>query len=365
MRRSRVPADGVSHILGKRAVALLVPVLITLMLVTWSVLNLSSLIGERQNSLVIVEPYGNESSSLQVFEASVINALAVVALIVVFTFIMLALYKFGFEIVLYVWLGVSVGSILFITMWVFLDLVLTRFQIPYDFITMFLVLWNTGVVGLVSIFYYSHPTVAQVYLIAISVIVAWSATSLPAWTTWCLLVAVAIYDVVAVLCPYGPLRMLVEAADERNRPIPALVYDSDARIIVATSFPGEDAQMVEIAARARKQEGGRQRPRKRPPSPLDSLLGDTPFKLGLGDFIFYSLLCGIAASYSFIPWLMSVIAVLFGLVGTLLFLVLFKEKLTALPALPISIALGVITYFSSRYLVVPLDWFATLSVLAL
>ena len=51
-------------------------------------------------------------------------------------------------------------------------------------------------------------------------------TSIPQWTTWVLLVAMALYDLFAVLTPSGPLQMLVNLAMERDEDIPALVYEA-------------------------------------------------------------------------------------------------------------------------------------------
>lgn len=58
------------------------------------------------------------------------------------------------------------------------------------------------------------------------VVVAYIFTSIPAWTTWVLLVAMALYDLFAVLTPHGPLQILVNLAVERDQDIPALVYEA-------------------------------------------------------------------------------------------------------------------------------------------
>jgi Presenilin len=57
-------------------------------------------------------------------------------------------------------------------------------------------------------------------------VVAFVFTSIPSWTTWVLLVAMALYDLFAVLTPHGPLQLLVNMAIERDEDIPALVYEA-------------------------------------------------------------------------------------------------------------------------------------------
>lgn len=73
-------------------------------------------------------------------------------------------------------------------------------------------------------------------------------------------------------------------------------------------------------------------------------------RLGLGDFIFYSVLVAKAAQYSFTTFAACVLVILTGLGGTLVLLSVFHH---ALPALPISIILGILFYICTRIFIEP------------
>ncbi|KAL3933494.1 MAG: hypothetical protein SGBAC_010377 [Bacillariaceae sp.] len=73
-------------------------------------------------------------------------------------------------------------------------------------------------------------------------------------------------------------------------------------------------------------------------------------RLGLGDFIFYSVLVAKAAQYSFTTFVACVLVIIAGLGGTLVLLSVFHQ---ALPALPISICLGIFFYFVTRLFMEP------------
>ena len=202
------------------------------------------------------------------------------------------------------WLILSSGTILYLMGFIWFDLFMTKYQMPYDQISAAVIILNFGTVGVCSIYFYGHPKMAQAYLVATAAIMAWFLSRLPEWTTWVLLALVALYDIAAVLTPKGPLKALVEEAEKRNEPIPGLIYESKT------------------------------------------------FKLGLGDFVFYSVLVGRAAAFNYLNWAVSFLAVLSGLCGTLTCLGYAKR---ALPALPISIFLGIAFHFSTRFVLLPYE----------
>ena len=85
--------------------------------------------------------------------------------------------------------------VFFFLFFIFIDLIATRYQIPYDWISAMFVVWNFGITGLAALFMMGQAYFKQGYLVILSVVVTWGLRKIPEWTTWALLLGVAIYDI--------------------------------------------------------------------------------------------------------------------------------------------------------------------------
>lgn len=298
------------------------------------------------------------------------------------------------------------------------------FSISIDCVTFLVGLFNFAVVGVLAVFMSKMAIfVTQGYLVVIGMLVAYWFTLLPEWTTWVLLVAMALYDLAAVLLPVGPLRLLVDLAISRDEDIPALVYEArpvsyndsgtsggvaqrrvwrerrnpnsnseanpnlnDNSVLVGNEDRGlsinpnaNDISELNLSVSGdsvvslvRAEEGRAVERDAELVAPLldrsmnavrvegesaassENLLlegmglgSSGAIKLGLGDFIFYSVLVGRAAMYDYMTVYACYLAIIAGLGITLMLLALYQK---ALPALPVSVMLGVLFYFLTRFL---------------
>merc|ERR1712137_623279 len=175
-------------------------------------------------SFMVYQEKSSDSAGVK-FGGALLDAAIFVAMIIVVTFVLVLLYKYRCLKIIYNWLMLSVAMLLGVFGGALYYHIFVKFNWPLDWITFSVIIFNFGVVGMFSIFWRAPTKTTQAYLVAISALMACFFTRLAEWTTWTLLISIAIYDLFAVLCPRGPLKMLVDLSQERGEPIPALLYN--------------------------------------------------------------------------------------------------------------------------------------------
>ena len=156
---------------------------------------------------------------------SLIIAGIIMGQIVVSTVIMAALMYYGKMKIMLGILGLTIVMLLGFFGFQTISMLLTVFNVNLDYITVFFGLWNFTIVGIVALFFDGPPMLQKAYSIIIGSMMAYALSDLPELVTWILLAFLAIWDLIAVLCPFGPLRILIESAQRTGTEIPnALIY---------------------------------------------------------------------------------------------------------------------------------------------
>jgi presenilin 1 len=318
---------------------------------------------------------GADSSSLVV-------AGIIMAQIVVFTVMIALLFKFKKAHYLVYVFWVIVFGILAYFSYSLLSVLITIYMIRIDWITFVTIIWNFVGLGMVAIFWKAPLGLQQFYLIIMSSLMAYSLSALPGLVTWILLGFLAVWDLVAVLLPYGPLRVMIEAAQEHNQEIPAaIIYTTMVSFMASPGIPPNTTSKIDeplpsldpspnlLSHAMRLEHEGfgisssddvellDMRPNLDSSEQLQSNHGpsavekESGLKLGLGDFVFYSVLVGRVSLSDWVTTVSCMIAVISGLIATIFILVLLKKPL---PALPISIFFGGIFYFVGSLTLLPM-----------
>ena len=330
------------------------------------------------------------STSTELVHA-VVNALLIVGFVALMTFGIVCLMKykaakcFQAYIVVAIWLVlVTGGAALY-------DEIIRRMAWHVDVISFYGLTYNFGTVGAIGIFYQKgmDSSLSQAYLVFVAMLAAWQFSQFPEWTTWSLLITLAFYDCCAVLLPYGPLNLLMKHVEENETQLTGMLYEADIpasalqrQFIQQPAHNKEQQQAISISeSTPLKVEHFSQVTHLDDETveldlePLRHSPNNT-IKLGLGDFVFYSVLVSRAAMFQFSTMMACLVTILVvsssgqaatnvaqlthvqGFFTTLIFLQFYRA---ALPALPISILAGSAIYFVARFCATPFVFYCGMS----
>ena len=274
-------------------------------------LNLNSDSGSPPFKQYMIRQYNASSSASQILADSIINASSILAVIVITTCYFVYLFAYRRGTTMYSILVLSYVCILGLFPGYLMYRAFEEWRVPFDYITLVVfILWNFSVVCTFIIFEQSLPMpsrvrVQNVLLLIIASALVFPFACLPEWTIWTTLVLLIIYDLWAVLTKYGILRK-------------AMVIQK-RRMLMADEFVLPPGMVYE---------------------------GET-FFLGLGDMIFYGVICARAAIIDLPTALAADLATLAGLAVTVVITSCYSDE--PLPSLPVTLALGIATYFIAKY----------------
>ncbi|KAJ3112123.1 Presenilin-2 [Phlyctochytrium bullatum] len=299
-------------------------------------------------------------------QASVFSALMILGMIVVVTVIILLLFKYNQMKILYGIFGVIVLSLLGLFGYTLGLTLLFVYNGAMDYITFFFFLWNLCAVGLVVIFWKGPLLLQQIYLVIMSSKMAFALSELPAVTTWVLLALLAVWAAVWVGMAAPPDRTDTTHR-RRSRELQSESHSihhvtSTANLIDrdAARTPAAESDRTAAAPPPPTSAAAGEVPPTSEPSQANAAAADEPeeeeessgLKLGLGDFVFYSVLVARAAVFDWVTTVAVMVAVMTGLNMTIFLLAIWHK---ALPALPISIAFGLLFYFVSSITLTPYE----------
>lgn len=290
MHKTTIPVEFILSTC-QAGVVFILPVTMAMILSSIAAILVSYPTPMEMEQYLVYLPSDTDSTSTKVKDAF-INALVIILTVAASTFLMVCLFKYKATKCIHGYIAFAQFSILTILSSQFMNVIVIQTHLHIDIASFYFIMYNFGCVGTLAVLYQKGlpSSLGQIYLVIASILMAWQFSQFPEWTTWALLILLAFYDIWAVLTPYGPLNLLIGQVQSSGMTLPGLLYEA--------SIPKQDIEVIKYETMPFVTQVENQEP------------FDDTVKLGLGDFIFYSVLVSRAAMFQFTAMVACLITVL-------------------------------------------------------
>lgn len=305
--------------------ALISPVFLTMLLTVGLSASIRDQVQFEKSSMfdIMGESGASGDDGKNALTLALTNATFVVVVICCVTFAIVACIKYNCRRVILAYILLAFAMVLGLVSSALTLVVLQRYYVPVDAISFSLFFYNFAAVGVLALFAKDlgmsvgfPKMITHFYLICVSVVEAVLLVNLtPSLTLWALLVMVSLYDLCAVLTPCGPLQILIQQDEQIRRENPdgnvasmpsALLYEAE---VPYGTFRNGDRQYHRIGREEEPRASGK-------------------IRLGLGDFVFYSVLTSKAAEFGFVSATATVCSILLGAAFTIVLHAIFEKQVS-------------------------------------
>jgi presenilin 1 len=315
----------------------------------------------------------NAASTSQITWESFKIALIIIGIIAVATCLLVIFVYYGCIKFLYIYLFITVICVFSLLNISILSMVIAQLNSSIDWLTIIFYVYNILTIAILSMFWFSPDIIKQIVTIYQCIIMVLYVLKIaPEWIAWALLPLLAIWDMIAVLLPFGPLYLLINLFQKRKLEVPPMMIYTTAlwfrnqnmntkklRIkknvvlseqwsslnllfmsnnILYYFYKQEKSSNIIINnnASSNKQFSKKRQTRKS--------------MLGLGDFIFYSILLAktvFTSECNLFAIIIVYLCIIMGMLATTIILVILHRPL---PALPFSLLIGLLVFFQYHYI---------------
>ncbi|CAF3336196.1 unnamed protein product [Rotaria sp. Silwood1] len=289
-------------------------------------------------------------------------ALIIIGIIALATCLLVIFVYYGCMKFLYIYLFITVICVFSLLNISILSMIIAQLNSSIDWLTILFFVYNILTIAILSMFWLSPNLIKQIITIYQCIIMILYVLKIaPEWIAWVLLPLLAIWDMIAVLLPFGPLYLLINLFQKRKLQVPStMVYTTGLwlqnqnmnKLILKENFllteQWSSLNLIFLSNNTYKYLYKQENNFNINSSSDKQILKKRSTRksmLGLGDFIFYSILLAktvFTSECNFFAIIIVYLCIIMGMLITTIILIILHRPL---PALPISLLIGLAVFF--------------------